>query len=344
MQARIDRSSLFAGTALCIGIAAVAFGLQQLEAKLLGRAYIEAIVIAILLGALLRVVWKPGPRWTRGIDFSAKTLLEFAVAMLGASISIGAIVTQGPSLLVGVAIVVAASILASYAIGRAFGLSRRLALLVACGNSICGNSAIAAVAPVIKAEPDDIISSIAFTAILGVAVVLLLPFLDPLLRLSEMQYGIVAGLTVYAVPQVLAATFPVGILATQIGTLVKLMRVLMLGPTLFLVSLGARRWNADREGNERLGSFPFARLVPWFILVFLLLAGLRSAGLVPHALLGPVVEAAAALTIVAMAALGLCVDFRDLRRAGLGVMATALLAILLLGAISILLIRVLSVA
>jgi uncharacterized integral membrane protein (TIGR00698 family) len=343
MQARSDLSSLFPGAALCIGIAVVAFGAQQLEAHLLGRAYIEAIVLAILFGALIRAVWKPGPRWTRGIDFSAKTLLEFAVAMLGASISIRSIVTQGLSLLAGVAIVVVVSILASYAIGRAFGLSRHLALLVACGNSICGNSAIAAVAPVIKAEPDDVISSIAFTAILGVAVVLLLPLLDPVLHLSETQYGIVAGLTVYAVPQVLAATFPVGLLATQIGTLVKLMRVLMLGPIVFLVSLGASHWDAGRDARRRVRSFPLARLIPWFILVFLLLAGIRSAGLVPPMLLGPVIEASALLTIVAMAALGLCVDFRDLRRAGLGVMSTALVAILLLGAISVALIHVLDV-
>src|SRR5579863_8483944 len=172
-----NRPSIIPGAALCVAIGAIAFGVQYLEADFIGRAYIEAIVIAIVLGALIRTVWKPGPRWVRGIDFSAKTLLEFAVAMLGASISIRAIVTQGLGLLLGVAVVVAASILASYTIGRLFGLSQRLALLVACGNSICGNSAIAAVAPIIEAEPDDIVSSIAFTAILGVAVVLLLPLL-----------------------------------------------------------------------------------------------------------------------------------------------------------------------
>lgn len=335
------RLGIVPGTALCVAIAAAALGAQHLEAGFLGRAYIEAIVIAILIGVLIRAVWKPGPRWTKGIDFSAKTLLEFAVAMLGASISIRAIMTHGLGLLLGVAAVVAASILASYSIGRAFGLSQRLALLVACGNSICGNSAIAAVAPIIEAEPDDIVSSIALTAILGVAVVLLLPLLVPLLRLSQLQYGVVAGLTVYAVPQVLAATFPVGILATQIGTLVKLMRVLMLGPTLLLLSLGVRRASTD---GAALRSLPLARLVPWFILVFLLLAGARSAGWVPHVVLGPLVEAAALLTIVAMAALGLAVDFRDLKRAGPGVLLTALIAILLLGGISLGLIRVLSLS
>ncbi|WP_163413883.1 putative sulfate exporter family transporter, partial [Escherichia coli] len=79
-----------------------------------------------------------------------------------------------------------------------------LAILIACGNSICGNSAIAAVAPVIEADGDDIASSISFTAILGVLMVLGLPLLIPLLKLTATQYGILAGLTVYAVPQVLA--------------------------------------------------------------------------------------------------------------------------------------------
>ena len=95
---------------------------------------------------------------------------------------------------------------------------------MACGNSICGNSAIAAVAPVIGETSSEIASSIAFTAVPGVFVVLTLPLLVPILRLSLSQYGVLAGLTVYAVPQVLAATLPIGALSNQIGTIVKLVR------------------------------------------------------------------------------------------------------------------------
>ena len=79
-----------------------------------------------------------------------------------------------------------------------------MALLVACGNAICGNSAIAAVAPVIGADSKDVVAAIAFTAVLGVLMVLGLPLFIPLAGLSEHQYGTLAGLTVYAVPQVLA--------------------------------------------------------------------------------------------------------------------------------------------
>src|SRR6185436_18415978 len=125
---------------------------------------------------------------------------------------------------------------------------RKLAILVACGNAICGNSAIAAVAPAIGASREDVAASIAFTAVLGVVVVVMLPLLAGPLGLSEFQYGALTGLTVYAVPQVLAAAYAVSLYSGQIATLVNLARVLMLGPVVVFFSMrehtgvdGARR-------------------------------------------------------------------------------------------------------
>src|SRR3546814_8154148 len=103
-------------------------------------------------------------------------------------------------------------------------------MLIACGNAICGNSAIAAVAPVIDAESDDVAAAIGFTAVLGVVVVLAMPGLAALAGFEGAKAGALAGLTVYAVPQVLAAAAPMGPAAVQMGTLVKLTRVLTLGP------------------------------------------------------------------------------------------------------------------
>jgi uncharacterized integral membrane protein (TIGR00698 family) len=178
----------------------------------------------------MRTLLPLGKRWFVGINFSAKTPLEFAVMVLGSSISAQTVMAIGPTLLGGIAVVVQVSIAASYGVSRLLGLPRRMATLVACGNSICGNSAIAAVAPVIGADGEDISASIAFTAVLGVIVVLCLPLVPGLLHINGCEYGVLAGLTVYAVPQVLAATVPLGAVAVQIGTLVKLVRVLMLAP------------------------------------------------------------------------------------------------------------------
>jgi len=335
---RTGMARLAPGIALCGAITLAAIGLQHLEEAWTGRPWLEALVIAILVGTAVRTAWTPGPVFAPGIGFSAKTLLEIAVMLLGASISFQAVMQAGFGLILGIAVVVAVAIGASYGLCRLLGLPKRMAVLVACGNSICGNSAIAAVAPVIGAKAEDVASSIAFTAILGVIVVLGLPLLVPVLDLTETQYGVLAGLTVYAVPQVLAATLPVGMISTQLGTLVKLVRVLMLGPVVIGLSLAMGRDGASRPG------FSLNRFVPWFIIGFLVLATLRSAGLIPDLILKAVLPTATILTVVSMAALGLGVDLKVLGRVGGRVTLAVTLSLLVLLAISLGLIRLLGIA
>lgn len=331
MTARLARFG--PGVALCSAVALAAWGIQAAEERLLGRPYLDALVLAILLGMALRTLWTPAPAWRAGIAFTGKTLLEVAVTLLGASLSFQIVLSVGPALLAGIVVIVAVSLAASYGLARALGLPWRLAVLVACGNSICGNSAIAAVAPVIGAGARDIAASVTFTAVLGVVAVLGLPLLVPLASLNEAQYGIVAGLTVYAVPQVLAATAPVGPLAVQIGTFVKLIRVLLLGPVVIGLSLACARARGGAGG--RAVPVPVGRLVPPFILGFLALMTLRSLGLVPPALLGPIGTATKVLTVLAMAALGLGVDARVVASAGGPISAAVTLSLALLVALSL---------
>jgi uncharacterized integral membrane protein (TIGR00698 family) len=338
------------GAGLCIIVTALAMAAQLVETTLLGKAWLEALVLAILIGALIRTFAQPEARFDRGIAFGAKTLLEVAVVLLGASVSAAAIADAGPALIAGIAGVVMVSIMLSFGIGRAFGLPYNMALLVACGNSICGNSAIAATAPVIGANGKDVAASIAFTAVLGVVAVICLPFLVPALGLSAGQYGVLAGLTVYAVPQVLAATAPVAALSVQIGTLVKLTRVLMLGPVIVVLALigesqrkaalaAAPASTVQAHTRPRLG-----QIVPWFILGFLGMMALRSFDLLPQASLQPIGSAANTLTIISMAALGLTVDIRAVAKAGPRVTSTVILSLLALGVVSYALIVLLKVA
>jgi uncharacterized integral membrane protein (TIGR00698 family) len=230
---------------------------------------------------------------------------------------------------------VCAALAIGYAIGRAAGLSRKLATLVACGNAICGNSAIAAVAPVIGADREDVAASIALTAVLGVGVVLSLPLLIPLLHLSNYQYGVLAGLSVYAVPQVLAAAFAVSPLSGQVATAVKLARVLMLGPVVTVFALRAHRTNRT--------TLSLRELVPWFVLGFVVLAALRSMHLVSEQG-GDVARLVASwLTIAAMAALGLSVDVRSVRRVGPRVLVAAAGSLFALVVLAVTLIHVIGI-
>ena len=330
---------LIPGLALCLAITAVSMLAQGFEAGLFGRAWLEALVIAILLGTAVRTVWTPGPRWRPGIAFAAKPFLEVAVVLLGATISAATILAAGPALLAAIAAVVALGLTMSYGLGRMFRLPRRMATLIACGNSICGNSAIAAVAPVIGAQAKDVAASIAFTAVLGVVVVLLLPVLSVLLHMTPRSFGVFAGLTVYAVPQVLAATVPVGLISTQIGTLVKLVRVLTLGPIVIGFSLLGRGLRQGAAGPAAATRFNPLRLVPWFIVGFLVLAALRSFEILPASIAAPVLTVASLLTVVSMAALGLGVDITVLRRVGGKVTAAVTISLLLLLMMSLGIIR-----
>ncbi len=338
-------SGLIPGVVLCVAVTFAALTAQRVEVALTGRAWLEALVLAILIGTAVRTAWTPSARWQSGIQFSAKTLLELAVALLGATISLGAIVGAGAPLVVGIVAAVAISITASFALGRLFGLPRKLAMLIACGNAICGNSAIAAVAPVIDAESDDVAASIAFTAVLGVAVVLLLPLIAHFLGLGEHAGGALAGLTVYAVPQVLAAAAPLGIVAVQLGTLVKLVRVLMLGPVVMTLSIIMAKRNREvRAPSGRHSLRSITCFLPWFILAFLALASMRSLGLLPETVVTGSGKLAGLLTIVSMAALGLGVDLRSVAAAGPRVTAVVTLSLIILGSVALAVIRLAGIA
>jgi uncharacterized integral membrane protein (TIGR00698 family) len=329
---------LLPGILLCIAITIIAILLQAVEVRFAGQAYLEALVLAILLGVAIRTAWTPAKRFVPGIAFSAKFLLEVAVVMLGASVSVAIVLALGPILLVGIAAVVAMALGSSFIICRGLGLPLRMAILIACGNSICGNSAIAAVAPVIGADGDDIAASISFTAVLGVVVVLTL-------QLSLTQYGVLAGLTVYAVPQVLAATLPIGALSNQVGTVIKLVRVLMLGPVVLGLSLLARDLRTDPRRDRANRRRPnLHELVPWFITGFLMVLIVRSLELIPQSVLPTITHAAATLTTISMAALGLGVDVRVVAKSGLRVTLAVTASLIILGLISYGLIRLVGVS
>jgi uncharacterized integral membrane protein (TIGR00698 family) len=325
-------------------VALASIAIAAVESRIFGHPIIEALVVAIRLGMLVRTFWTPPAACDAGVRFTGKEVLEVAVFLLGASVDLPLLVKAGPALVMGIILLVVLGLGASYGMGRIMGLPHKLALLVACGNSICGNSAIAAVAPVIRAKREHVASSIAFTAILGVVVILGLPLLIRPLALSNYQYGVLAGLTVYAVPQVLAAAFPVSALSGQVGTLVKLVRVLMLGPVVLGVALWHRNENTDSGGTAKNARFDLARFVPWFITGFLALAVLRSTGMLPETWIDPTRSLSTWLTVGAMAALGLGVDLKAIRRVGRPVVITvsASLAVLIVLALS--LIRLLGIS
>jgi len=310
----------------------LAWGLQVVETQGLGHAVLDALILALLLGLLGRQVLGVPACARPGIRFTGKYVLEVAVALLGTAIDLPALLRAGPQLLLAVVLVVAVGGAASSLIGRVLGLSATLATLIAVGSAIGGNAAMAAIALVIAATAAEVASAMAATAVLGVVVVLLLPLLIPLLDFTLYQYGVLGGMTISAVPQVLAATWPVSPVSGHMGTLVKLVRVLLLGPVLLV--FGCMRRTSCATRHVALG-----RAVPWFVISFLGCAIARSVDVLPSTVVEPLRELKRWLTIAAMAALGLEVHLQSVRRVGAAVIATVVLSLLVLIALSTVLIR-----
>lgn len=333
------RGEWTAGVLLAAAIGVAASLLATLEERALGHALIEALVLALLIGVVVRNLLPDASLFVAGTGFAAKQVLELGVGLLGASVDFRQVLAAGPALLTLVLVGVFGGLAVNFVIGRSLRLSTKLAILVAVGNAICGNSAIAAVAPVIRAEKKEVASAIALTAVLGVCLVLALPLLIPIFALSHYQYGVLAGMSVYAVPQVVAAAFPVSQLSGQVATLVKLTRVLLLGPVVVLFAVLARRMGEEGEVKRGISTY-----VPWFVALFLALAAARSVGLLPANVIDPLRQLSRWLTILAMAGLGFGVELAAIRKVGLRVGLAVIASLLFMTGVTLALLQLLRIA
>jgi uncharacterized integral membrane protein (TIGR00698 family) len=329
-EGRLDFARRLApGLMIAAAIGLVAVAIEAVEVSVIDHRIIEGLVIALLIGMLaantigLPRVAQPGA------TFASKSILEMAVVLLGSSIDIDQVFDGGPRLLIAVTLGVVLGLTMSLALGRLLGLPPRLAYLVAIGNAICGNSAIAAVAPVVNADRREVASAIGLTAVAGVIVILILPLTLPGAGISDYQYGVVVGMAVYAVPQVVAAAFAVSTLSAEVATLVKLMRVMFLGPVVLATGLVMKLRSQQQTGIKR------SQLLPWFVIGFFLLLSLRSLGAIPEGAVDPMRQTGKALTVWAMAGLGLGVEFAAIRTVGLRVGLTSVLSMALLVALAI---------
>lgn len=240
---------------------------------------VSAAMAAIVLGVLLRNLLPLPKAITPGNRRIIKRIIPIAIVLLGAGLNLALLATIGlPALLVTALSLVAAIFIAYYA-GRALGLAKKTALLVGVGTGVCGNSAIAAVAPLVEADDDDLVLSIGTINLFGLLAMLAVPFIAVALSLSAERSGVLAGSTIHAVPQVAAAGFQIGPEAGAMATLTKLVRVAMLAPLIFVLALIYARHHAKPEDRHVI--VHYARFVPWFVWGFIGLAALSTLQLLP---------------------------------------------------------------
>jgi len=213
--------------------------------------------------------------------------------------------------LVIAAIVIAFTLVVVYALTRVFKVDKTLGILTACGTAICGAAAVVAIAPQVKAKDDETAVGAAIIAILGTIFTLIYTLLYPVLGLSPYGYGVFSGATLHEIAHVIAAAAPGGSASVDIAVIVKLTRVAMLVPVAILIGL----WFKRSERNGQKGSWRDIP-IPWFILGFLAMSAFHSLGVIPEVVAGYIVILAYMLIAMAMAGLGLNVEFTTFRKLG----------------------------
>lgn len=300
---------LVPGVGLAVALAALATPLGLLLPVI--GAPVVAVVLGLVVGPLaFRVGGRD--RLEPGTGFARGFLLQLAVVVLGSGLSLLTVARVGLHSLPVMLGTLVICLAVAWLVGRRLGIDDDLTTLIGVGTAICGASAIAAVSPVIKARSNDVAYAVSTIFLFNVAAVLAFPPLGHLLGLDQQAFGLFAGTAVNDTSSVVAAASVYGPEAADTAVVVKLTRTLMIIPIVLLLAVAVSR----RDGATPSVRTSPVRLVPWFLVGFLLTAGLNTVGAVPGAAQPALAHLGLFLITTALAAIGVSTDVPALRRTG----------------------------
>ena len=270
-----------------------------------------APVFAIVLGVIVRAVLPLPAPCKPGIAFSARTVLQTAIVVSGFGLSLAVVARTGLGTLPVTLGTIAVALVLAPLLGRLLRIGGALRLLVGVGTAICGASAIAAVSSVIEPEEAEVALAIATVFFYNIVAVLIFPPIGHALAMSQDAFGLWAGTAINDTSSVVAAGFAYGREAGDHATIVKLARATLILP----IVAGIAVWRARQRRGEGQ-HVPWRRIVPWFIVWFLVAALVNSTGLIPAAWHDGIGTVAVFLISVALAAIGLQTELARLLRAG----------------------------
>src|SRR5690625_224929 len=293
------------GLALCgaVGLVTVLIGLVV--------PGLSPLLIAIILGAILRNVVRLPESWEPGIGFAAKHILRWGVVLLGLQISFTTIIDLGPGVLILVVSAVGITFLGTLALGRLLRVDTDLTLLIASGFSICGAAAVAGVQGTLRAAEEKVAAAIALVVLFGTLMIPTTVAVMAALGFDDSQTGVLIGATTQEVAQVVAAAGIAGggaVLAVAVT--VKLARVALLAPVVAGISLVRQRHSDVPAGQKR------PPILPLFVVGFIAMMVIATLDFLPAPVLDITGYVQQFLLATAMFALGLGVHFKSLKKLG----------------------------
>lgn len=305
-QARTKLGDMMPGVLVCATVA--------IAAQFLSEHYgAPAMLMALLLGIAFHFLGEEG-QTVPGIGFSARSVLRFGVALLGARMSVDLLMEVGAPTIALVLLAMAATIAFGLVMSRFLGRNWRMGLLTGSAVAICGASAAMAVAAVLpggKHAERNLIFTVIGVTVLSTLAMIAYPVLAAVVLPDDRAVGIFLGATIHDVAQVVGAGYSVSGEAGDVATLVKLLRVTMLAPVVVVIALVLR--GAAVSGTKSTGR---ASLAPLFVVGFIALAALNSAALIPEALVAVLVDVSRWALLTGIAAVGMKTSLKSLRDIG----------------------------
>ncbi len=271
---------------------------------------IGSVAIAIIIGIVVGNLVTIGDRFSTGIAFSEKTLLAYSIAFMGINLDFAILTHLGFKSIILIIIAMIFTILGALVLAKIFKFDAKFALMLGVGNGVCGSSAIAATKDIVKLDKEKVGLSIAIVNFLGTIGIFAVPLLGTyFLNLSDVNNGILIGNTLQAVGQVIAGGFSVSEASGQTATIVKMGRILLLTPLIFVLIYYFHKHKQEEKALKKAS-------VPMFIIGFVLFSIVSTLHILPDVAVSIIKNASHYLLIIAMAAIGLNINFKTIIQHG----------------------------
>ncbi len=300
-----------------------------------GKHPLEASVLAIIFGLLISTRFGVADLLRPGVKAS-ENLLIWGIILMGAALNFSTVASVGAEIFAVILITMTIGMLVILGLGSLMKLNLRLSILLAAGTTICGTSAIAIVAPLIKSKQEETSYAVATVALFGLLAILLYPLLGRMVEASDLQFGVFAGTAIHSTPQVVGAGFMFSDEAGRIATTVKLVRNCFMAPLAILIGL----WFMRRESSTERTKIDFLRAFPWFLFGYFFMAFLGTGGVITPVWIEHFSQAGKFLILLAMAGIGLNTSISSFKHVGMTPLLVGLggaIVVALISAASILL-------
>lgn len=292
---------------------------------------IGALVLSLMLGMMFQLYRPAIQKAESGIGFISNKFLRLGIILLGFKLNLIDLAHAGVKTILFAMVIVSGMIVLTYNIARKFGVSKRLAILTASGTSICGAAAVMGISPQIKvskeqeaAKHNDEVLAVAIVAILGTVFTLIEIAIKPLLHMTSMQFGVMAGGSLHEIAHAIATGSAGGSVSLSAAIITKLSRVLLLAPAALIIGIWYQHQDKTNDGEK--GKLP----IPWFMAGFLLASVIGTFVPMSAGLLNLLVKLAYLVLGMAMAALGMSVNFKAFLSSGRNAVLAALSASVIL--------------